>query len=55
MEEARSFVPLLIVVILACVVPLLLSSVRGRLAIPIIRRNNRGHDRRPKRIRLGLT
>jgi Kef-type K+ transport system membrane component KefB len=36
MEEARSFVPLLIVVILACVVPLLLSSVRGRLAIPII-------------------
>ena len=36
MEEARSFVPLLIVVILACVVPVALSSVRGRLAIPII-------------------
>jgi Kef-type K+ transport system membrane component KefB len=36
MEEARSFVPLLIVVTLACLVPVLLSSVRGRLAIPLI-------------------
>ena len=36
MEEARSFAPLLIVVILALVVPLVLSSVRGRLAIPIV-------------------
>jgi Kef-type K+ transport system membrane component KefB len=36
MEEARSFAPLLIVVILASLVPLALSSVRGRLAIPII-------------------
>jgi Kef-type K+ transport system membrane component KefB len=36
MEEARSFVPLLIVVILASLVPLALSSVRGRLAIPIV-------------------
>jgi trk system potassium uptake protein TrkA len=36
MEEARSFAPLLIVVILASVVPLALSSVRGRLAIPIV-------------------
>ena len=35
MDEARSFAPLLIVVMLAFVVPLLLSSVRGRLAIPI--------------------
>jgi Kef-type K+ transport system membrane component KefB len=36
MDEARSFAPLLIVVILAFLVPLLLSSVRGRLAIPIV-------------------
>jgi len=36
MDEARSFAPLLIVVILAFVVPLFLSSVRGRLAIPIV-------------------
>jgi Kef-type K+ transport system membrane component KefB len=36
MEEARSFAPLLIVVILASLVPLALSSVRGRLAIPIV-------------------
>jgi Kef-type K+ transport system membrane component KefB len=36
MEEARSFAPLLIVVVLASLVPLLLSSVRGRLAIPIV-------------------
>jgi Kef-type K+ transport system membrane component KefB len=36
MEEARSFAPLLIVVMLAFVVPLLVSSVRGRLAIPIV-------------------
>ena len=36
MEEARSFAPLLIVVTLAFVVPLLLSSVRGRFAIPIV-------------------
>jgi Kef-type K+ transport system membrane component KefB len=36
MEEARSFAPLLIVVMLAFLVPLLLSSVRGRLAIPIV-------------------
>lgn len=36
MDEARSFAPLLIVVMLAFLVPLLLSSVRGRLAIPIV-------------------
>lgn len=36
MDEARSFAPLLVVVMLACLVPLLLSSVRGRLAIPIV-------------------
>ena len=36
MHEAHSFAPLLIVVILASLVPLLLSSVRGRLAIPIV-------------------
>lgn len=36
MDEAHSFVPLLVVVMLASVVPLLLSSVRGRLAIPIV-------------------
>jgi trk system potassium uptake protein len=36
MDEARSFVPLLVVVMLAFLVPLLLSSVRGRLAIPIV-------------------
>jgi Kef-type K+ transport system membrane component KefB len=36
MDEARSFAPLLIVVMLAFVVPLLLSSVRERLAIPIV-------------------
>lgn len=36
MEEARSFAPLLIVVILAFLVPFLLSSVRGQLAIPIV-------------------
>src|SRR5262245_28588423 len=36
MEEARSFGPLLIVVTLALVVPLLLSTLRGRLAIPIV-------------------
>jgi Kef-type K+ transport system membrane component KefB len=36
MDEARSFGPLLIVVMLALVVPLILSSVRGRLAIPIV-------------------
>jgi Kef-type K+ transport system membrane component KefB len=36
MDEARSFAPLLIVVMLAFVVPLLISSVRGRLAIPIV-------------------
>ena len=36
MEEARSFAPLLIVVILASLVPLALSSVRGRLANPIV-------------------
>jgi Kef-type K+ transport system membrane component KefB len=36
MDEARSFAPLLIVVMLALLVPLLLSSVRGRLAIPIV-------------------
>jgi Kef-type K+ transport system membrane component KefB len=35
-DEARSFAPLLIVVVLAFVVPLLLTSVRGRLAIPIV-------------------
>jgi Kef-type K+ transport system membrane component KefB len=36
MDDARSFAPLLIVVILAFVVPLFLSSVRGRLSIPIV-------------------
>src|SRR5919106_764335 len=36
MDEARSFAPLLVVVMLAFLVPLLLSSVRGRLAIPIV-------------------
>ena len=36
MDEARSFAPLLIVVMLAFLVPFLLSSVRGRLAIPIV-------------------
>jgi Kef-type K+ transport system membrane component KefB len=36
MHEAHSFAPLLIVVMLASLVPLLLSSVRGRLAIPIV-------------------
>ena len=36
MDEAPSFAPLLIVVMLAFLVPLLLSSVRGRLAIPIV-------------------
>ena len=36
MDEAHSFAPLLIVVMLASLVPLLLSSVRGRLAIPIV-------------------
>jgi Kef-type K+ transport system membrane component KefB len=36
MDDARSFAPLLIVVILAFLVPLLLSSLRGRLAVPIV-------------------
>ena len=36
MNEAHSFAPLLIVVMLALLVPLLLSSVRERLAIPIV-------------------
>jgi Kef-type K+ transport system membrane component KefB len=36
MDEARSFAPLLIVVMLAFFVPLLLSSVRGRLPIPLV-------------------
>jgi len=36
MEEARSFAPLLMVVTLALVVPLLLSTLRGRFAIPIV-------------------
>ena len=36
MDEARSFAPLLVVVMLAFLVPLLLSSLRGRLAIPIV-------------------
>jgi len=36
MDEARSFAPLLVVVMLAFFVPLLLSSVRGRLAIPLV-------------------
>lgn len=36
MHEAQSFAPLLIVVMLALLVPLLLSSVRKRLAIPIV-------------------
>lgn len=38
MDEARSFSSLLIVVMLAFLVPLLLSSIRGRLAIPIVLR-----------------
>jgi Kef-type K+ transport system membrane component KefB len=36
MNEAQTFAPLLIVVMLAFLVPLLLSSVRGRLAVPIV-------------------
>ena len=36
MNEAQSFAPLLIVVMLAFLVPLLLSTVRGRLAVPIV-------------------
>ena len=36
MEEARSFGPLLIVVTLALVVPLVLSTLRGQFAIPIV-------------------
>jgi Kef-type K+ transport system membrane component KefB len=36
MNEAQSFAPLLIVVMLASLVPLLLSSVRGRLVVPIV-------------------
>ena len=36
MDEARSFVPLLIVVTLASLVPLLVSVLRKRLAIPIV-------------------
>jgi len=36
MDDARSFAPLLIVVILAFLVPLLLSSLRGRFAVPIV-------------------
>ena len=36
MDEARSFAPLLVIVMLAFLVPLLLSSLRGRLAIPIV-------------------
>jgi Kef-type K+ transport system membrane component KefB len=36
MDEARSFAPLLVVLMLAFLVPLLVSSVRGRLAIPIV-------------------
>jgi Kef-type K+ transport system membrane component KefB len=36
MDEARSFAPLLIVVMLAFLVPLLVSSVRRWLAIPIV-------------------
>ena len=36
MNEAQSFAPLLIVVMLAFLVPLLLSSLRGRLAVPIV-------------------
>ena len=36
MAEAHSFAPLLVVVTLAFLVPLVLSSVRGRLAIPIV-------------------
>ena len=36
MDEARSFAPLLIVVMLTFLVPLLLSSIGGRLAIPIV-------------------
>ena len=36
MNEAHSFAPLLIVVMLAFLVPLLLSTVRGRLAVPIV-------------------
>ena len=36
MNEAQSFAPLLIVVMLAFLVPLLLSTVRGQLAVPIV-------------------
>ncbi|HJU62970.1 MAG TPA: cation:proton antiporter [Candidatus Binatia bacterium] len=36
MAEAHSFAPLLVVVMLAFLVPLVLSSVGGRLAIPIV-------------------
>jgi Kef-type K+ transport system membrane component KefB len=36
MDEAHSFAPLLVVVMLASLMPLLLSSVLGRLAIPIV-------------------
>ena len=36
MNEAQTFAPLLIVVMLAFLVPLLLSSVRSRLAVPIV-------------------
>ena len=36
MHEAQSFAPLLIVVMLALLVPLLLSSVRKQLAVPIV-------------------
>ena len=36
MNEAQSFAPLLIVVMLAFLVPLLLSFLRGRLAVPIV-------------------
>jgi Kef-type K+ transport system membrane component KefB len=36
MDEARSFAPLLIVVMLAFLVPLLISVLRRRLAIPIV-------------------
>ena len=36
MDEARSFAPLLIVVMLAFLVPLLISALRRRLAIPIV-------------------
>jgi len=36
MGETHSFAPLLIVVTLACVVPLLLAPLRGRFSIPIV-------------------